>query len=90
MFDVDLGREVHEWPVFAEIRLSVLGLFLFYLPCLYVTTQDVMAAEVVITVFRNRPSCWIKSQNHGCQVCLFFLTICFKLLVFIILCHVFD
>lgn len=25
VFDGSLGKEVHEWPVFAHVRLSVLG-----------------------------------------------------------------
>lgn len=31
VFDGNLGREVHEWPVFAHVRLSVFGGFFIYL-----------------------------------------------------------
>lgn len=31
VFDGNLAREVHEWPVFAHVRLSVLGFFFFFL-----------------------------------------------------------
>lgn len=30
VFDGNLAREVHEWPVFAHVRLSVLGFFFFF------------------------------------------------------------
>lgn len=44
----DLRREVHEWPVFAHLRLSVLG---FYIHCIYTTALGGNAAEGRMKVF---------------------------------------
>lgn len=37
--DGNLGRDVHEWPVFAHVSLSVLH---FYICCLFITVLVVM------------------------------------------------
>lgn len=46
VFNGNLGREVHVWPVFAQVRLTWAGCFFFcvcfYIPCLYIIVLGVM------------------------------------------------
>lgn len=88
VFDGNLAREVHEWPVFAHVRLSVLGFFFFFLHPMPLCQSagctgswgSFQRVKALRDLVENRPRYRIKLLLESwLQRFVFFFSICVKL-----------